>query len=45
MSTASEYVRSADYEGAHTMLVSLEPMVPRDPAFQRGAADEPIRAL
>jgi NAD-dependent deacetylase len=34
VSPASNYVRSAEYEGARTILVNLEPMRPRNPAFQ-----------
>lgn len=34
VSPASNFVRSAEYEGARTILVNLEPMRPRNPAFQ-----------
>jgi len=33
VSPASSFVRAAEYAGAHTVLVNLEPMQPRDPAF------------
>jgi NAD-dependent deacetylase len=43
VSPAANFVRSAEYAGAHTVLVNLEPMEPRHSAFQReilGRAEE-----
>jgi NAD-dependent deacetylase len=43
VSPASNYVRSADYAGARTILVNLEPMTPKNPYFQEeylGRAEE-----
>lgn len=34
VSPASNFVRSAEYEGARTILVNKEPMKPRNPAFE-----------
>ncbi len=34
VSPADSYVRSAEYAGARTILVNLEPMDPPNPAFQ-----------
>jgi NAD-dependent deacetylase len=34
VSPASNFVRSAEYAGARTVLVNLEPMSPANPAFQ-----------
>jgi NAD-dependent deacetylase len=48
VSPASNLVRSAEFEGARTLLVNLTPMTPANPAFDReilGPADEIIPAL
>jgi NAD-dependent deacetylase len=48
VSPAANFVRSAEYAGAHTVLVNLEPMEPRHPAFQReilGRAEEIVPRL
>lgn len=48
VSPASNFVRSAAYEGALTIFVNLEPMEPRNPAFQRevlGRAEEILPVL
>lgn len=48
VSPASNYVRSARYEGADTVLVNLEPMSPPNPAFLReelGRAEEILPRL
>jgi NAD-dependent deacetylase len=45
---ASNFVRSAEYERARTVLVNLEPMNPRHPAFDEeylGKAEELLPAL
>lgn len=45
---AASYVRSAQYAGARTMLVNLEPMEPHNPAFQEqhlGPAETVLPAL
>lgn len=45
---ASSFVRSAAYEGARTVLINLEPMQPRDPAFAEeylGPAEELVPEL
>lgn len=34
VSPVSNYVRSADYAGARTILINLEPMKPKNPYFQ-----------
>ena len=48
VSPASNFVRSADYEGARTILVNLEPMTPRNPYFHEeilGPAEDVLPAL
>jgi len=48
VSPASNYVRSAEYEGAHTVFVNLEPMSPRNPSFRQdvlGRAEELLPRL
>lgn len=45
---ASSFVRSAEYEGARTLLVNLDPMAPRNPAFGEeilGRAEEILPEL
>jgi NAD-dependent deacetylase len=45
---AANFVRSAEYAGARTILVNLEPMVPRNPAFHEqyfGPAEVILPAL
>lgn len=45
---AANYVRSADYAGARTGLINLEPMVPRNPYFHEeypGRAEEILPVL
>ncbi len=45
---AANYVRGAEYAGARTVLVNLEPMLPPNPAFQEqvlGRAEEVLPAL
>lgn len=45
---AANYVRSAEYVGARTILVNLEPVSPRNPAFQEeylGKAEEVLPDL
>lgn len=45
---AANYVRGAAYAGARTLLVNLEPMQPRNPAFQEeylGPAEEILPSL
>lgn len=48
VSPASNYVRSAEYEGAHTVYVNLEPMTPHNPSFRQqvlGPADAVVPKL
>ncbi|MGL5034592.1 MAG: SIR2 family NAD-dependent protein deacylase [Microcystaceae cyanobacterium] len=48
VSPASNYVRSADYAGARTILINLEPMEPKNPYFHEeylGRAEELIPLL
>lgn len=48
VSPASNFVRSAEYVGARTVLVNLEPMRPRHPAYDEeylGCAEEILPAL
>jgi NAD-dependent deacetylase len=48
VSPASNYVRSADYAGARTILVNLEPMNPKNPYFKEeylGKAEEVLPTL
>jgi NAD-dependent deacetylase len=48
VSPASNFVRSAEYEGARTILLNLEPMQPRNPAFKEeviGPAEETVPRL
>jgi NAD-dependent deacetylase len=48
VSPASNYVRSADYAGARTILINLEPMNPRNPYFAEeylGRAEDLIPLL
>jgi NAD-dependent deacetylase len=48
VSPASNFVRSAEYAGARTVYVNLEPMSPRNPAFQEeylGRAEELVPEL
>jgi NAD-dependent deacetylase len=48
VSPASNFVRSAEYMGARTVYVNLEPMAPRNPAFREehlGRAEELLPAL
>ena len=48
VSPASTYVRSAEYAGARTIYVNLEPMQPRNPAFKEeylGPAEELLPQL
>jgi len=48
VSPASNFVRSAAYEGAHTVLVNLEPIDPPNPAFREvhlGPAEALLPAL
>ncbi|MCU0544744.1 MAG: NAD-dependent protein deacylase [Oscillatoriaceae cyanobacterium Prado104] len=43
VSPASSFVRSADYAGARTILINLEPMAPKNPYFKEeylGCAEE-----
>jgi NAD-dependent deacetylase len=45
---ASNFVRAAEYAGARTIYVNLEPMSPNNPAFQEvllGRADELLPRL
>jgi NAD-dependent deacetylase len=45
---ASNFVRLADYAGARTILVNLEPMKPKNPYFRKeflGAAEELLPQL
>ena len=45
---ASNYVRSAEYAGARTLYVNLEPMIPKNPAFKEeylGKAEELLPEL
>jgi NAD-dependent deacetylase len=45
---ASNFVRSADYAGARTILINLEPMEPRNPYYQEeylGRAEEVLPKL
>ena len=45
---ASGFVRSADYAGARTILINLEPMEPKNPYFKEeylGAASELVPLL
>ena len=48
VSPASNFVRAAEYAGARTIYVNLEPMTPRTPAFQEvvlGRAEEVLPRL
>jgi NAD-dependent deacetylase len=48
VSPASNFVRSAEYMGAHTVYVNLDPMVPKNPAFREvylGRAEELLPTL
>jgi NAD-dependent deacetylase len=48
VSPVSNYVRSADYAGARTILINLEPMNPRNPYFNEeylGRAEEIVPLL
>ena len=48
VSPASNFVRSAEYAGARTVFINLEPLVPPNPAFQEthlGRAGELLPAL
>jgi NAD-dependent deacetylase len=48
VSPASDFVRSAEYAGARTIYVNLEPLVPRNKAFQEeylGKAEEILPGL
>jgi len=48
VSPASNFVRAAEYAGARTMYVNLEPMTPANPAFREvmlGRADELLPQL
>ena len=48
VSPASNFVRSAAYEGAHTVYVNLTPMDPPNPAFRQtvlGRAEDVLPAL
>jgi NAD-dependent deacetylase len=48
VSPAANFVRSAEYVGAHAVLVNLEPMELRHSAFQReilGRAEEIVPRL
>jgi NAD-dependent deacetylase len=48
VSPASNFVRSAEYAGARTIYVNLEPMSPKNPAFQEeylGKAEELLPTL
>jgi NAD-dependent deacetylase len=48
VSPASNFVRSAEYMGAHTVYVNLEPMLPKNPAFREehlGPAEELLPTL
>jgi NAD-dependent deacetylase len=48
VSPASNFVRSADYAGARTILVNLEPMNPKNPYFKEeylGKAEEVLPTL
>ncbi len=48
VSPASQFVRSADYSGARTILINLEPMKPKNPYFKEeylGLAEELIPIL
>jgi NAD-dependent deacetylase len=48
VSPASNFVRSAEYAGARTVYVNLEPMTPRNPAFREvhlGRAEELLPRL
>ncbi len=48
VSPASNFVRSAEYAGARTIYVNLEPMIPTNPAFQEvylGRAEEILPRL
>jgi NAD-dependent deacetylase len=48
VSPASNFVRSAEYAGARTIYVNLEPMTPRNPAFREvhlGRAEELLPRL
>lgn len=45
---ASSFVRAAEYAGARTLFVNLEPMIPKNPAFQEvilGRAEEVLPNL
>jgi NAD-dependent deacetylase len=48
VSPASNFVRSAEYVGAHTVLINLEPMDPPNPSFKEqhlGRAEELLPVL
>ncbi len=48
VSPASNFVRSAEYAGARTIYINLEPMIPTNPAFQEvylGRAEEILPRL
>jgi len=48
VSPASNFVRSAEYEGARTIYVNLEPMEPHNPEFEEvciGKAEEILPKL
>jgi NAD-dependent deacetylase len=48
VSPASDFVRSADYAGARTILINLEPMEPKNPYFKEeylGYAEELVPLL
>ena len=48
VSPASNFVRSAEYAGARTILINLEAMDPRNPAFKEeilGPAEEIVPRL
>jgi NAD-dependent protein deacetylase/lipoamidase len=48
VSPAANFVRSAEYAGARTLYLNLEPMTPPNPAFQElhlGRAEEMLRRL
>jgi NAD-dependent deacetylase len=45
---ASSFVRSADYAGARTILINLDPMEPKNPYFREeylGSAEELVPVL
>ena len=48
VSPVSNFVRSADYAGARTILINLEPIKPSNPYFQEeylGLAEELVPLL